>query len=67
MEFLRSSLRRHFAGKPVVTSRNFGCFLMLGVAVTRCCIVPKGDELNYKLGLMQIRKEERARGGGGKN
>ena len=49
-----------------MTSRNFGCFLMLGVAVTRCCIVPKGDELNYKFGLMQIRKEERARGGGGK-
>ena len=28
-EFLRSFLRRHFAGKPVVTSRNIGCFLRL--------------------------------------
>ena len=25
MEFLRSFLRRHFVGKPVVTSRNVGC------------------------------------------
>ena len=30
MEFLRSFLRRHFAGKPVVASRNVGCFLRLG-------------------------------------
>ena len=29
MEFLRSFLRRHFAGKPVVASRNVGCFLRL--------------------------------------
>ena len=29
MEFLRSFLRRHFAGKPVVAQRNFGCFLGL--------------------------------------
>ena len=29
VEFLRSSLRRHFAGKPVVASRNVGCFLRL--------------------------------------
>ena len=27
MEFLRSFLSRHFAGKPVVTSPNVGCFL----------------------------------------
>ena len=27
MEFLRLSLRRHFAGKPVVVSRNVGYFL----------------------------------------
>ena len=26
MEFLRSILRRHFAGKPVVASRNVGEF-----------------------------------------
>ena len=29
MEFLSSFLRRHFAGKPVVASRNVGCFLRL--------------------------------------
>ena len=27
MEFLRSYLRRHFAGKTLVASRNDGCFL----------------------------------------
>ena len=27
MEFLQSFPRRHFAGKPVVVSRNVGCFL----------------------------------------
>ena len=27
MEFLRSFLRLHFAGKPVVASRNVSCFL----------------------------------------
>ena len=31
MEFPRSFLRRHFAGKPEVTSRNVGCFLRLGL------------------------------------
>ena len=29
MEFLRSFLRRHFAGRPSVVSRNVGCFLRL--------------------------------------
>ena len=29
MEFLRSFLSRHFAGKPVVVSPNVGCFLRL--------------------------------------
>ena len=29
MEFLRLFLRRHFAWKPVVASRNVGCFLWL--------------------------------------
>ena len=29
MEFLRSFIRRHFAGKPVVVSQNDGCFLRL--------------------------------------
>ena len=29
MEFQRSFLRRHFEGKPVVASRNVGCFLRL--------------------------------------
>ena len=31
MEFLRSFLRRHFAGKPVVASRNVGYFPRLGL------------------------------------
>ena len=31
MEFLRSFFRRHFAGKPVVASRNVGWFLRLAV------------------------------------
>ena len=31
MEFPSSFLRRHFAGKPEVTSRNVGCFLRLGL------------------------------------
>ena len=29
MEFLRSFLRLHFAGKPLVASGNVGCFLRL--------------------------------------
>ena len=29
MEFLHPFLRRHLAGKPVVTSLNVGCFLRL--------------------------------------
>ena len=29
MEFLRSFLRRHFTGKPVLASRSVGCFLKL--------------------------------------
>ena len=29
MKFLRSFLRCHFTGKPLVTSRNIGCFLRL--------------------------------------
>ena len=29
VEFLRSFLRRHFAGKPVVVSQSVGCFLRL--------------------------------------
>ena len=29
MEFLRSLLRRNFAGKPMIASRNVGCFLRL--------------------------------------
>ena len=29
MEYLRSFLRRHFAGEPLVASRDVGCFLKL--------------------------------------
>ena len=37
MEFLQSFLRHHFAGKPVVASRNVGCFpqAMTGPAVDK--------------------------------
>ena len=35
MEFLRSFLRRHLVGKPVVASPNVGCFLMLGEGKTK--------------------------------
>ena len=31
MEFRRSFLRRHFAGKPILASRNVGCFLKLAI------------------------------------
>ena len=34
MEFLRSFLRRHFAGKPVVSSRNVACFLKIDFMIT---------------------------------
>ena len=44
MEFVRSFLRRHFAGKPAVTSRNVGCFLRLGKKQTTeeepYCVLP---------------------------
>ena len=36
MEFQRSFLRRHFAGKPRVASRNFGCFLRVKESVSTC-------------------------------
>ena len=34
MEFLRSFLRRCFAGKPLVASRDVVCFLRLAVWIT---------------------------------
>ena len=36
MEFLRSFLRRYFAGKPPMTSRNFVCFLRITAHRFRC-------------------------------
>ena len=33
VEFLHSFLKRHFAGKPVVASRNVNCFLWLRVTI----------------------------------
>ena len=41
MEFLRSFLRRHLAGKPVVASPNVGCFLRL-VSYQRGCLHDTG-------------------------
>ena len=40
MEFLYSFLRRHFAGKPVVASRNVGCFLRLLFQLLKIHIKP---------------------------
>ena len=40
MEFLYSFLRRHFAGKPVVASRNVGCFLSLFFQLLKVHIKP---------------------------
>ena len=40
MEFLYSFLRRHFAGKPVVASRNVGCFLRLFFQLLKIHIKP---------------------------
>ena len=34
MEFLRSFLRRHFAGKPVVRLGNVACFLKIDFMIT---------------------------------
>ena len=42
MEFLQSLLRRHFAGKPVLASRNAGCLLRLIKVIS----VKKGMPLN---------------------
>ena len=36
MEFLRSFVRRHLAGKPVVASPNVGCFLRLHLCNELC-------------------------------
>ena len=36
MEFLRSFLRRHFTGKPVLVSRNVGCFLRVRWVIYAC-------------------------------
>ena len=41
MEFLRSFLRRHFAGKPLRASRNVVCFLRLVLIKVDCNIVQK--------------------------
>ena len=41
MEFLRSFLRRHLAGKPLVASSNVVCFLRLVLKKVDCNIVQK--------------------------
>ena len=49
MEFLRSFLRRHLAGKPVVTSPNVGCFLRLPFSwyAWRTSFAPSGVKRFY--------------------
>ena len=49
MEFLRSFLRRHLAGKPVVASPNVGCFLRLPFSwyAWRTSFAPSGGKRFY--------------------
>ena len=49
MEFLRSFLRRHLAGKPVVASPNVGCFLRLPFSwyAWRTSFAPSGVKRFY--------------------
>ena len=49
MKFLHSFLRRHFAGKPLVTSRNVGCFLGLQPPV-----VQKADSAIFRINLLPL-------------
>ena len=49
MEFLRSFLRLHLAGKPVVASPNVGCFLRL-----RLCKISKLSFYGTKIILYPI-------------
>ena len=59
MEFLRSFLRRHLAGKPVVESPNVSCFLrlrflVLGLSffqISSCflCLVPSNQQNDFKM------------------
>ena len=46
MEFLRSFLRRHFAGKPVVTLRNVVCFLKIPTGNVNLFNINKEESLN---------------------
>ena len=47
MEFLRSFLRRHFAGKPVVASQNIGSFLRLPLTWSLSCVYTFRSQLIY--------------------
>ena len=49
MEFLRSFLRRHLAGKPVVASPNVGCFLRLVNLTGTTCTAPVHSPSVYYL------------------
>ena len=52
MEFVRSFLRRHVEGKPVVASPNVGCFFRL--ASSDLCFLFTGISwLNIHLGGIQ--------------
>ena len=53
MEFLRTFLRRHFAGKPVVASRNVGFFLRLG-GLGRVC----ATEMYRSIGHVEFPKSQ---------
>ena len=47
MEFMRSFLRRHLAGKPMVASTNVGCFLRIWLNFVG--MVDEGWEYNKEL------------------
>ena len=56
MEFLRSLLRRHFAGKPLVASRNVVCFLRLDLDEPKTAYILQ----HYERFPHEMASEERA-------
>ena len=64
MEFLKSFLRRYFAGKPVVASRNVGCFLRLAflllpfaLFVARILPCNQSDSIDFIFLTLQCNEE----------
>ena len=62
MEFLRSFLRRHLAGKPVEASLNVGCFLRLNKQITTRSFnlkVSAGVRVGWKYGEYSLKMRRR--------